>query len=83
MIIIFFFLVLPLPTISNFKDSISGEKDFVLNNGPLLINANNSTDVISTNFVEYGNNDFKSKLNCFIKLIKVVTLIFCIKIVIF
>lgn len=80
---IIIFLVLPQPTISNFKDSSTGENDFVLNNGPLFINPNNSTAVISTNFDEYGNNDFKSKLNCFIEIIKSVILIFCIKIVIF
>ncbi|KAL4119203.1 hypothetical protein QTP88_012047 [Uroleucon formosanum] len=51
--------VLPQPTITNVEDSSSGEKDYVLNNGPLLINPNNSTAVISTNVDENGNNDFE------------------------
>ncbi|KAL4092326.1 hypothetical protein QTP88_026849 [Uroleucon formosanum] len=46
--------VLPQPTITNVEDSSSGEKDYVLNNGPLLINPNNSTAVISTNVDENG-----------------------------
>ncbi|XP_025202803.1 zinc finger MYM-type protein 1-like [Melanaphis sacchari] len=52
--------ILPQPTITNVENSSSGEKDYVLNNGPLLINPNNSTAVISTNVDENGNNDFES-----------------------